>query len=166
MKKWLLGLSAVALLAGAAAIAQVPSNIIASPSGLEQIEVLAYNASGPPVTNPLHEQVTINQIRNAEGYLLIPAGTTVSQTAPNTAAIVLATGAITTLNLTFPTAPYDGELLKVGCPGGNISTLNNSATLPTGVTIVGASFGSCTESTPTDAAWVYNSSGNIWYRTE
>lgn len=167
MKKILaIAVSAVAFVAiSAAVLAQVPGLFIASPTGLEQINVLV-PSTGTVVTSPQITTVTINQIRNAQGYTLVAAGTTVSTTVPNTSSVLLATGAITTWNVTFPTAPFDGLTLKEGCPGGNVGTLTNSATLPTGVTIVGAGFTSCTESTPTDAAWIYNASGNIWYRTE
>lgn len=167
MKKFLIiGASAIAFIAASASLlAQVPGLFIASPTGLEQINVLV-PSSGTVVTSPQITTVTINQIRNAAGYTLVPAGTTVATTVPNTSSILLATGAITTWNVTFPTAPFDGLTLKIGCPGGNVGTLTPAATLPTGVTIVGASSTSCTESTPTDAAWIYNASGNIWYRTE
>lgn len=131
---------------------------LTSPTGNEQINVLGL---GPQI-----ETVTINQIRNAAGYTLVPAGTTVTTNVPNTSSIVLAMGAITTWNVNFPTAPFDGLTLKVGCPGGNVGTLTAAATLPTGVAITGASFTACTEATPTDAAWIYAASANVWYRTE
>jgi hypothetical protein len=165
MKRIIFGVVAALGVLTAIAVAQVPGLFIASPTGLEQINVLV-PSTGTLVTNPQIQTVTINQIRNTQGYTLVAAGTTVNTTIPNTSSILLATGAITTWNVTFPTAPYDGLLVKIGCPGGNVGTLTPAATLPTGVTIVGASFGSCTEATPTDAAWIYNTSGNIWYRTE
>lgn len=157
MKKLLGGLIALGLLAGVA-LAQVPGLFIASPTGLEQINVLG---SGPQI-----ETVTINQIRNSQGYTLVAAGTTVTTQVANTVSILLATGAITTWNVNFPTAPADGLTLKIGCPGGNVGTLTLTATLPTGVTVVGAANTSCTTATPTDAAYLYNASANIWYRTE
>lgn len=147
------------------ALAQVPGLFITSPTGLEQIEVFVPSTT-TVTTGPQKVQVTINQIRNAAGYSLVAAGTTVTTNVPNTSSVLLATGAITTWNVNFPTAPFDGLTLKVGCPGGNVGTLTAAATLPTGVTIVGAAFTACTEATPTDAAWIYNASGNIWYRTE
>lgn len=143
------------------AIAQpagVPGLYLTSPTGNEQINVLGL---GPQI-----ETVTINQIRNAAGYTLVPTGTTVTTNVPNTSSIVLATGAITTWNVNFPTAPFDGLTLKIGCPGGNVGTLTAAATLPMGVAITGASFTACTEATPTDAAWIYAASANVWYRTE
>lgn len=150
---------------GAMAIAQVPGLFIASPTGLEQIEVFV-PSTGTVTTGSQKVQITLNQARNAQGYTLVAAGTTVSTQVPSTTAVLLATGAITTWNVNFPTSPYDGLLLKVGCPGGNVTTLTPAATLPAGVTIVGATVSSCTQATPTDAAWIYSSAANIWYRTE
>lgn len=164
MKKLLFAVGALALL-GVAALAQVPGLFIASPTGLEQINVLVPSSNGI-VTNPQIQTVTINQIRNAEGYTLIAAGTTVTTQAPNTSAALLAIGAITTWNVNMPLAPTDGQLMKLSCPGGAVGTVSLAATLPTGVTIVGASYASCSSTSPTDAAYLYNASGNIWYRTE
>lgn len=176
MKKWLAGLSlrALATLFAAAilgaiclgvALAQVPTQFLLSPAGNETINVLPPSVNGI-ITSPNIESVTINQIRNSNGYTLVAAGTTVATQATNAAAVYLAIGAITTWNVTFPTAPEDGQMMKEGCPGGNVGTISNTATLPTGVTIVGASFTGCTESSATDAQWHYNASGNIWYRSE
>lgn len=146
-------------------IAQVPGLFIASPTGLEQIEVYV-PSTGTVVTGPQKVQVTLNQIRNAQGYTLVAAGTTVATTVPNTSSLLIATGAITTWNVTFAVAPYDGLTLKISCPGGNVTTLTPAATLPAGVAIVGAAVSSCTAATPTDAAWIYNTAANTWYRTE
>lgn len=134
----------------------VPTLLLASPTGLERIDV---NGLGPQI-----ESVTINQVRNSEGYVLVAAGTTVNTTIPNTAAVAIATGAITTWNVILPTAPYDGEVAKVTCPGGTASTIAVSATLPASVAVVGGSFTTC--SSTSDAAWHYAASTNTWYRTE
>lgn len=148
-----------------AAIAQVPGLFLASPTGLEQIQVYVPSTStvttGPQIVN-----VTLNQIRNSSGYNLVAAGTTVATTIPNSAATTLVTGAITTWNVVMPLSPADGQLVKLSCPGGNVGTLNLTATAPSGVTVVGAAFTSCTQATPTDAAYIYSASANVWYRTE
>lgn len=161
--KWI---GVAALFVAGFAFAQVPSLFITSPTGLEQINV-SVPSTGTIVTNPQISTITLNQIRNAEGYVTVAAGTTVNTTMPNTAVVAIATGAITTWNVTLPTAPYDGLMAKVTCPGGNVTTLAIAATLPTGVAIVqGAAITSCTASSNTDAAWIYSSSANTWYRTE
>lgn len=164
-KAILIGAFAGLLALAGMALAQVPGLFIVSPTGLEQIEVFVPSTS-TVTTGPQKVQVTLNQIRNAQGYALVAAGTTVTTQVVNTSSILLATGAITTWNVNFAIAPYDGLTLKIGCPGGNVGTLTLTATLPTGVTIVGAADTSCTQATPTDAAYIYNASGNIWYRTE
>lgn len=162
----IVGLILAALIGSA--VAQVPCvACIASPIGTEQIQVLAPSTSGTGVLNNTYAQtVTINQIRNSEGYILVAAGTTVTTQVPNSAAVAIATGAITTWNVNMPTAPTDGQVFKATCPGGNTGTFTLTATLPAGVTIVGAGFTSCTQATPTDAAWHYAAASNIWYRTE
>jgi hypothetical protein len=157
------GLIGLTGLLGLALAQQTGGYFIASPTGLEQINVTTPTGNA---SNPYNQWVYLNQIRNSTGLQLVGTGTTVNTAVPNTTGTLLASGAITTWNVTFPTAPYDGESLKEGCPGGNVGTLTNSATLPTGVTIVGASFSGCTESSATDAQWHYNLANNAWYRSE
>lgn len=165
MKKLLAGLAGLLAL-GSFALAQVPGLFIASPTGLEQINVVV-PSSGAVVTNPQIQTVTVNQIRNAAGVLAVPTGTTVNTTVPNTVSKAIATGAITTWNITFPTAPYDGEMLAVGCPGGT-ATVAMSATLPTGVAVVGTAFTACTSggAAANTAEWIYSLSANTWYRIQ
>lgn len=167
MKKWLLAAAAAGLLAAGAVFAQIPSLLLASPTGLEQIEVII-PSSGGIVTAPQKVQVTINQLRNAAGYLLQATGTTINTTVPNTASRVLATGAITTWNVTLPTAPFDGQMVEVACPGGTASTVSMAATAPSGVTIVGTAFTSCTSggAAANTAEWIYSLSANVWYRIQ
>lgn len=162
MKRILVGIAALGALVGVA-IAQVPGLFIASPTGLEQINVLV-PSTGTLVTNPQIQTVTINQIRNSTGYVLVAAGTTVATQVLNTQDNILATGAITTWNVNLPTAPFDGELVSISCPGGTASTLNVAATLPASVTIVGTANPTCTSGGASGAEYTYNSSGNIWYR--
>lgn len=171
MKKWFVIGATFLMLCGitgalAPLLAQVPGLFIASPTGLEQINVLVPN-SGLPITNPQIQTITLNQIRNASGYLLVPTGTTVNTTVPNTASKALATGAITTWNVTFPTAPYDGEMLAVACPGGT-ATVAMTATAPSGVTVVGTAFTACTSGGvgSNTGEWEYSLSANVWYRIQ
>jgi hypothetical protein len=161
MKKWLLG--AVALLAAGVALAQVPGLNIASPTGLEQIEVFV-PSSGGVITSPQKTQVTLNQIRNTLGYQLVATGTTVTTQMLGTVQSLIATGTITTWNVNLPTAPADGLVARISCPGGNTTTLTIAATLPSGVAIVGANPTSCTESSGGGAAFQYSLSANTWYR--
>lgn len=161
----------IATLLGSAAIAAAGyawgQGIIplASPTGTELLQVQPIQPNGQP--GPFQVQVTLNQIRNATGYQLVATGGTVNTTVPNTTAKLLATGAITTWNVTLPTSPYDGEMLEVACPGGT-ATVAMTATLPAGVTIVGTAFTACTAGgvASVTAEWIYSTSANVWYRIQ
>jgi hypothetical protein len=169
MKKWLNSsgflVEIVALIAGITivgyALAQapgVPSLLIPSPTGLEQIRV---ENTGPQIAI-----VNINQIRNTTGYVRVATGTTVATQLTNAQSIAVATGAITTWNINMPTAPADGQVVQVSCPGGDTTTLTIAATLPTSVAIVGTNPTSCTAATPTHAAFLYSAAANVWYRVD
>lgn len=163
MKKWFIGGLGALGFGVALAIAQVPTLFISPLTGNEQIEAIEPSTNGI-VTNPQKQVVTVNMIRNSEGYTLVGAGTTVTTQIGNGVAVLIATGAITTWNVNLPLAPTDGQISKVTCPGGNVGTAVMTATSP--AVIVGASFTSCTQATPTDAAWHYSASNTTWYRTE
>lgn len=165
MKKIALGVACL-LLVAVAALAQVPGLFIASPTGLEQINVVV-PSSGTVVTNPQIQTVTVNQIRNAAGVLAVPTGTTVTTTAPNTVSKLVASGAITTWNVVLPLAPYDGEMLEVACPGG-AATVAVTATSPASVAIVGTAFTACSSGGvgANTAEWIYSLAANAWYRIQ
>lgn len=105
-------------------------------------------------------------MRSGEGHTLVATGTTVSTTVPNTSGIVLATGAITTWNVLLPTSPYSGQRVIIGCPGGTVSTLTITATLPASVAIVGTNPTSCTSGglISQGVGFTYSVSANTWYR--
>lgn len=151
--------AAVALVSIGAGLAQVPGLFIASPLGTEQINVV--NKGAQIAT------VTLNQIRNAAGAQLVPTGTTVNTTVPNTVSKLIAAGAITTWNVTFPLAPYDGEMLEVACPGG-AATVAMTATAPSGVAVVGTAFTACTAggAAANTAEWSYSIGANSWFRIQ
>lgn len=107
---------------------------------------------------------SINAMRNATGYIAIATGGTVNTTIPATASRAVATGAITTWNVTFPTAPFDGQMIQVSCPGGT-ATVAMTATLPSGVAVVGTAFTTCTSGGAATAEWIYSTAANTWYRT-
>jgi hypothetical protein len=163
MKKWLFGSVAALIGLTAVALAQVPGLFIASPTGLEQINVLV-PSTGTAVTNPQIQTVTINQIRNSTGYMLVAAGTTVTTNMTNLAQTLVAQGAITTWNVNLPSAPSDGQLVKVTCPGGNTGTLTIAVPSASTATIVGTNPTSCTASSGGGANFLYSLSANVWYR--
>lgn len=156
-------LAGLALAAGAVLYARAQGIVpLASPTGTERITVQPIQANGQPGATPA--EVSLNQIRNATGYLLVGTGGTVNTTVPNTADEVLATGAITTWNVTLPTAPEDGQIVALGAPGGTVTTLAVTATLPAGVTIVGTAITTIASGGAAGAEWIYSATNNIWYR--
>lgn len=110
---------------------------------------------------------TVNALRNATGYQLVPTGTTVNTTVANTASKVLATGAITTWNIVLPVLPFDGQDVAIACPGGT-ATAAITATEPSGVTVVGTAFTACTSggAAANGAEYIYSKSANVWYRIQ
>lgn len=166
MKKFLAGIVALGLIAGVA-IAQVPGLFIASPTGLEQINVLV-PSSGAVVTNPQIQTITVNQVRNATGVLVVPAGTTVNTVLTTATAKVVSSGAITTWNVTLPPSPFDGETVEVACPGGNATVAVSAAATPAGTTITGASFTACNSggAAANTGEYIYSIGSNVWYRIQ
>jgi len=157
----IIGTIVAALVAIGMALGQpagVPSLFLTSPTGSETMNV---QGLGPQIEN-----IRLSQVRDAAGYTVVAAGTTVTTTAPNTSSEIIATGAITTWNLTLATAPSDGLKQRVSCPGGNTTTLTIGATLPAGVAIVGVNPTSCTESSALGATFLYSTAANTWYRID
>jgi hypothetical protein len=127
-------------------------------------EIVSVAGTGPQI-----QSVTTNQLRNANNYQLQGAGTTVTVTANANVAKFVVTGAITTLNLTMPPSPADGQTFEVACPGGTASTVAMSANAtPSGTTLSGTSFTGCTSggAAANGAEWIYGLANNIWYRIQ
>ena len=156
MKLRWIGIVALAFLAGAA-IAQVPGTF--NLTGNEIVRG-ALPGGGTDIAIPVYV------LRNGENHTLVATTTTATTQVTNNAGMVLATGAITTWNINLPTAPYAGQRVIIGCPGGTVSTLSIAATLPSGVAIVGTNPTSCTSGglISQAAAFTYSVSANTWYR--
>ena len=156
-RKWLVGTGVLALLATGYALAQVPATL--SLTGNEIVRA-ALPGGGSDIAVPVYA------LRGPTNHTLVAAGTTVSTTVPNTSGAVLATGAITTWNITLPTAPFAGQSVIIGCPGGTVSTLTISATLPASVAIVGTNPTSCTSggTIAQGVGFQYSVTANTWYR--
>jgi len=168
MKKWLIGSLAAAGLAALAlsALAQVPGLFIASPTGLEQINVLV-PSTGTIVTNPQIQTVTLNQIRNATGHALVPTGTTVTSTPANVVDNLIATGAITTWNVTLPNPAYDGELFAVVNGTGSSFSSNTTvtaATTPQNQTLANAYSSQTLSANGGSAEFTFDLASLTWYR--
>ena len=152
----LLGVAALSVLA-TLAVAQTVNTF-----SLTGNEIVRSNLpqGGTAVTSPLYV------FRSGENHTLVASGTTVSTTVPNTSGIVLATGAITTWNVLLPTVPYAGQRVIIGCPGGTVTTLTITATLPSGVAIVGTNPTSCTSggTIAQGVGFTYSVTAKTWYR--
>ena len=158
-KRSLIAGALFAALAGGVAIAQsvVTSNL----AGTELLRAsIGLQPGGSGIYVPGYV------LRSGETHTLVATGTTVATTVPASSGIVLATGAITTWNITLPTKPYTGQRVIIGCPGGTVTTLAIAATLPAGVAIVGTNPTSCTAGglISQAAAFTYSTSANTWYR--
>lgn len=156
-RKWLAGIGALALLSAGAVMAQT---------------IATFNLSGQEVVlgqlGPGGGSIYIPDyvLRSGANHQLVAAGTTVTtQVKPETEE-VLATGAITTWNLNLPTAPYLGQKVIINCPGGTVSTLTITATLPASVAIVGTNPTSCTSggTIAQGVGFTYSVGANTWYR--
>ena len=164
MKRVLIATSFL-LVAAIWAAAQVPGLFIASPTGLEQINVLV-PSSGTIVTNPQIQTVTLNQARNAVGHALVAAGTTVTSVPTNAVAELIADGAITTWNVTLPNPAYDGEQFIAANGTGSSFTSNvtvTAATTPQNQTLA-QSYSSQSISAGASAQWAFDFASLTWYR--
>lgn len=155
-RKWLAGIGVVALFSAGVA-AQVPGTF--NLSGNEIVRA-ALPGGGSDIAVPVYV------LRNGSNHIFVGAGTTLTTQATANATEVLATGAITTWNVNLPTAPYTGQNVIIGCPGGTVGTLTITATLPAGVAIVGTNPTSCTSggTIAQGVGFTYSVSANTWYR--
>jgi len=117
MRRLLLSVLAVVAIGVGLAVAQ---NVQRSLNGLETWEAGIGGPSGSGVfTNT-------QAMRGGRTYANIGAGTTITQVVSPGVDTVLITGAITTLQLSLPVAPFDQQTLTIACPGGIVSTLTLS----------------------------------------
>lgn len=159
-RKWLLG-GFAALLFGSLAWAQTLVT-----QSLTGNEIVLFQTVGPGGTGGF---TTVNALRNATTYAFVPTGTTVSTTITPTVAKLLASGAITTWNITLPTTPFDGQMLEIACPGGTASTVAVTAgALPAGTGILGTAFTGCTAggAAANTAEFIYSVTTNNWNRIQ
>jgi hypothetical protein len=157
MRKLLLGGALLsALVVGAVAQTIGTFNLTGS-------EVILGQAGGPGGTGIF---IPSYVLRNSRGISTIAATTTLNLSATATIDRYIATGAITTANVTLPRTPYNGQQWSWVCPGGTTSTLTISANAPSGVTVVGLTAGNCTSASPMGAGFTYNTATNTWYRTD
>ena len=164
-RNWIIGaVLGLAALCGIA-IAQVPGLFIASPTGLEQINVLV-PSTGTVVTSPQITSIPVNQIRNAVGHGLVAAGTTVTSAPANTVGCLIADGAITTWNITLPDPAFDGENFCVANGTGSSFSSNTTVTAtttPQNQTLA-QSYSGQSISAGASAQWIFDYASLTWYR--
>jgi hypothetical protein len=128
--------------------------------GTEYFNGQSGSVGGTGITVPTYA------LRNASNHQLVATGTTVNTIVLAINENVLATGAITTWNVTLPSVPYAGEKVLINCPGGTVSTLVISSPIPAGASMVGTNPTSCTSggAIANGSMWQYSLSTKTWYR--
>ena len=161
MRKWLLRAAiGVGLLTPLALLAQT-AGITTTLVGSEYVLLQAGSVGGPGIVVPDYV------LRSGANHQLVAAGTTVNTQVLAYNENVLATGAITTWNVTLPANPYAGQRVTINCPGGTVSTLAIAASAtPSGQTLVGTNPTSCTSggAITNGSSWQYSLTAKSWYR--
>lgn len=109
---------------------------------------------------------TINQVRNSSGHQLVATGTTVASAPTNAVGNLIATGAITTWNVTLPNPAFDGEVFSVVNGTGSSFSSNTTVTAtttPQNQTLA-QTYSSQTLSAGASAEWQYDYATLTWYR--
>lgn len=154
------------LLLGAALLSALAVGAIAQTIGtfnLTGSEVILGQAGGPGGTGIF---IPSYVLRNGRGISTIGAVTTLNLSSNASVDRYIATGAITTANVTLPRTPYNGQKWGWVCPGGTTTTLTISGNAPSGVSIVGINPTNCTALSPMGAGFTYNTANTTWYRTD
>ena len=160
MRKWLLRAAiGVGLFTPLALLAQtvVTTNLV----GTEYVLMQSGSVGGAGIIVPGYV------LRSGSNHQLVAAGTTINTQVLVYNQNVLATGAITTWNVTLPANPYAGQTVIINCPGGTVSTLAIAASAtPSGQTLVGTNPTSCTSggAITNGSGWQYSLSAKTWYR--
>lgn len=121
-KKFLLCAVVLGLIAPGALLAQSPN--LLNLTGLERVRIVLQNGSAV--------EAGLNHIRNSAGYALVGAGATVNSTATLASGNLIATGAITTWNVTLPNPAYDGMVFGVSNSTAAAFTTNTTVTAVAG----------------------------------
>ena len=157
MRKWMLmGIGAAfAALITTLALGQQALNF----TGNETWQVNTASGSGA--------SMSLNQSRNTTGYQTVGAGATVASAPTNAVNNLIATGAITTWNVTLPNPAFDGELFSVVNSTAAAFTTNTTvtaATTPQNQSLAVAYSGSTLTANGGSAEWQFQLSNLTWYR--
>ena len=106
----------------------------------------------------------LNPPTYATGYIWVQPGNTVNTIITNNQSNpvnlnVFAGGAITTWNISMPSPTFDGQIIGIGCPGGNVGTINITAPL---AFVQGGGLTSCTNGTGAAAYYQYSVAESEW----
>lgn len=152
MKRLLLAALAVVAVGFGYALAQ-STVVVQTLNGLEAWQV-GNGPAGPGF-------YTTTQGMRGNTNAIIPTTTTFTQVISPGISLVIFNGAVTTANLSLPSAPFDGQTITIACPGGAVSTLNISvgaASSPS--TISGPSSTVCSATVATSIAQTFVASAN------
>lgn len=145
-------------LAGAIGFALAQSTPLYNLLGTETQRITLGSGSG--ITIP------ISQIQNTQGVSPIGAGTTVASSPTGLSGILVATGSITTWDVTLPNPAYNGQVVTVVADNGTITTLRVTAsTSPQTQTLNSAFSQSLTATSP--VGWAYKATSSTvgtWFR--
>lgn len=147
-------LGAASMVGFAVAQTNIPHLFVVSPTGQEIVTV---EGTGPQI-----ESVRLSQMRDAAGYTKLAAATTLTNTIPNYTSTwsIVSGSTVTTLNLTMPSAPADGQIVRIWSQPA-VTTLNMSAntgqTLNNAITSLSAAAG---------ASYQYSLSNTSWDRID
>lgn len=169
MKRLLYTVAVFVGLAGAVALGQ---QVVTQ--ALNGQETMVFAAGGPGGPSGFLNSSTL---REAADFATIPTGTTITQTISPFVGNVIVTGAITTLNLSLPAAPYNGQVVRLACPGGSVTTLTLSAPfggttnssqgpLNPATVITGLNPTACTSTVQVSASmmYTYQATPSTWFR--
>ena len=159
MKRILLGVAAALGLATLVAAQTTPLYTL---FGTETVVITL--ESGSSIRIPL------NQIRNTMGVSPVGTGTTVNSSPTGTTGYLIATGAITTWNVTLPNPAYGGQLLNIAADNGVVTTLNATVVSGTQTQTLNTAF-SGTVSPGSPVGWIYRTlpttpTTGTWFRIQ
>lgn len=100
----------------------------------------------------------------ATGYISAPAGTNtttnIRQAANPNNLNILNAGPISAWNVVMPSPPFDGQIMTVGCPGGDVAVLNVMTN--DGTTIGAGGNTSCTAASLSPVVYQYQAQPKTW----
>jgi hypothetical protein len=111
--------------------------------------------------------VTVSQMRNTTGYQTVGAGATVASAPTSAVNNLIATGAITTWNVTLPNPAFDGELFSVTNSTAAAFTTNTTVTASTSPQnqVLAVAYSAQTlAANGGGAEWQFQLSNLTWYR--